>query len=382
MDSSESSQRGSGGSVARSSWVSRRGALCLSVAGLLVLCVFFRQCLIAKPWDQTTWMGMKLAWSRLPVAASFMAAGIWGLWLAIGGVFWAALTRLCGALWNEHVYGDWGRLSAMGMGAWCLAGCVVMLLHKVLWPNVGGNWEMRQVGGMAVALGVLAIGCWLGRQSNSRQRARVSRIVSACVLMLIVLSAGVLGSEWLCNGRVPWAPSMAPLYIVGCLAATGLAATLLNMKSQDWESRNQESLRTPGRALTALFLTALMFKGYLAYSWGMLIWYARVPVEWAWAAPLVNGGWLWWGGWTLGCGWLLPCLLMLLPVGRRSLLICRLASLLCLGGGLYEMCWLLAAAAGVREPSALLVGLTALAGLVVGFLMLLSGITFNRKGEA
>ncbi len=401
--------------------VSRSLVLCIFIGLSILLCVLFRQCYVAMPWDEATLGGIRLAWLRKPLAVAFLVVGMWGVCLAAGALFWWAVSQVAGARWSQPVRGIWTRLAMSGTGAWLGMLCAMCCLLPVLfpWSEVGRDvlradwisgdsparrvmleaaghvrladlsWFLnvpffigRQVGYFLLMLGLARLWHREEECSLSLKAERRLRTAAAVSLPLLVVVIGLMGVDWVLMLQPDWIPSMGPLYMVAYAGVVGLAASLLFVRKSAWapSGMNAEgSGRSAGNAMGALLLASLLFKAYFAYSLYMLVWYTQIPEEQAWMAPRLASGWETWGMWAMGGGVLVPALWLMLPGVRRSSWTCRFAAVLVVVFSLMEACWLIAPVEGMVATDGVFMGLVGIVAVMTLVLMTLAALIRRER---
>ncbi|MGD8394265.1 MAG: hypothetical protein PVF43_02190 [Candidatus Eiseniibacteriota bacterium] len=302
----------------------RRPAFGIGLAGAVLLVVgvlvdptqFFRSYLLGV----LLWLGVAVGSLGL-VMLHHLTGGAWGLAVrrvleaSVGTIPAVALLFVPLLLGLGHVY-PWADPASVSGDA--------ILEHKAPYLNSSG-FVVRAAIYFAIWI---IVGTLLRRWSASQDGADPGtaeslkgrmRALSAPGIVIFCVTITFAGFDWLMSLEPHWFSSIYGIYMIGCVALSGLAFTVIIASAL---ARREPMSRHLGAAhfndYGNLMLAFIMLWAYFALSQFLIIWSGNLPEEIGWYLARLDGGWQRVGLLLVIAHFALPFLLLLSRRLKRS----------------------------------------------------------------
>ena len=248
--------------------------------------------------------------------AAFIQNHFYFMSLALGGLFFAAIQFLTGAMWSAPVrrvaesFTSYLPVVVISFAVLAFFG----LKDAYIWmdpAHVQGNIILEHKAGYLnksffIVRNFIAIGLWLfftwkivGNSlkqdvDGSRARTESNRKVAPVFLFLFAITFTMSAFDQLMSLDPEWFSTMFGVYMFAglfysVLAATTILTILLKRGGALQGIVNENHLHDLGKFMFAF--TA--FWAYIGFSQFMLIWYANLPEETGYFMHRLHGGWFW-----------------------------------------------------------------------------------------
>jgi hypothetical protein len=295
----------------------------------------------ANPWPwigvSAVVVGVGLVLHTQRALSGLLVAGLFGVQLTVGALFWVAMLTVSGAKWwhpvREHFLAVSERIALpaivaagaaiAGMGqlySWAAPGAAdhSHLLHaKAAWLN-RPFFSVRAIVVVVVWLALAAVLSRAMRKWMGGARKSVSKVtqVASLTIVLGALTISLAFWDWAMSMEPEWFSTMYGVYgFSGALQGGIAVVTLVAIyQSRRGDSRiNAEVRHDFGRLLFGFSF----FWGYIWFCQFMLIWYANLPEEIGHYARRMSPGWgsLFWMNVVLNFG--VPFFLLLPAKAKR-----------------------------------------------------------------
>ncbi|MCL4811819.1 MAG: hypothetical protein KJ061_04995 [Vicinamibacteraceae bacterium] len=324
-----------------------------------------------------TWAGILIA------SFGTLAAGL-------GGLFFVALNRVCGATWDLAFRGVPATFAAaIPVGAAGLALVFVfapwlypwmaeaghLTGFKAVWLSQGFFYVRAAV---YVALWLVFAAVLVGRTRQiaidpSSDDARATRAPATAFLIVFALTFWLASVDWIMSLEPHWYSTIFGVYHFAGAFASTLALLVLALM---WLRRQGLASHTITDAhfhdLGTLLFAFSTFWMYIWFSQYMLMWYSNIPEEATYYVRRREGAWLTLFYLNVGLNWVVPFLVLLFRRAKRGRVLAAVAAIVVAGRALdlYTMIWPAIVAGGPRVGLCELGPLAAAAGL---FLLALLG---------
>jgi hypothetical protein len=259
--------------------------------------------------------------------AGLLVAGLFGVFIALGAVFFIAINGAVGARWWAPL-----RRPALSLGRGLPAPMVLVLAAVLLGLYELYPWTDAEVAqGYVVskklawlntphfiARAVLVCLAWLatvgmvGRaiegvrsQATAAERSQLTR-ASIGALVLLAISLSVAGWDWLLSLEPEWWNTMQAVYLFSGSFVGGIAALAVVVLSGVGPAKGMAADPKVRHDLGKLLFAFATFYGYIWFCQFMLVWYVHLPDETTFYAIRMFGAWA-------PLFWLQPILTFVVP---------------------------------------------------------------------
>jgi hypothetical protein len=318
--------------MAHSTTIKNPGTFEIS-SGLKILCVVFALVGIA-----TFLAGLKLDPSRAWV--SFVMNHFYFMCLALGGLFFASIQWITGAMWSAPVR----RLSEAFTSYLPVVGITFIILYfgihdLYIWSHpdhVQGDLILEGKSGYLnvgffVIRNLIAVGIWIffsqkmvgnsiaQDQTQDYALTLKNRALSPAFLILFGITFTMASFDQLMSLDPHWFSTMFGVYcfaglFYANLASTCLLALYLRSKGKLNGILNENHLHDLGKFMFAF----TVFWAYIGFSQFMLIWYANLPEETGYFLHRFHGNWFWVSVFLLVGKFMLPFFVLLPREAKRN----------------------------------------------------------------
>jgi hypothetical protein len=314
--------------------------------------------------------------------AGLLAAGMFVVQMALGGVLLFAVQTACGATWWRSFRVESLNLGrALPVGLALVAMCLVAG-HETLYPWARGDFHagvgkrvwlnVPMVLARALVIGLVWLAFWAAlRRAAAENRPALGRWAVA-FLPAYVVTQTVAAWDWLMSTEPAWYSTVYSVYVFGGTLVAGIAALTVRMM---W--RREDGLTASQRHdLGKLLFAFSTFWAYLWFCQFLLIWYSNMPEETGHYARRLAADWgpLFWLNPILS--FVLPFTLLLSSAAKRNRAVLLRVALLVLVGRWLDLYLLVAPTLGSAPGT-----VSALAP-VVGAVALLLAATGPRVLES
>lgn len=294
--------------------------------------------------------------------ASFIQNHFYFMSLAIGGLFFAALQWLTGAMWSAPV-----RRISEAFTAYLPVALVTFLIvclgihHIYVWTHldhVQGDIVLEgKVGYLNIPFFVirnlLVIGLWMffakklvGNSIAQDAHGDVSytnknRALAPIFLIIFAFSFTMVSFDLLMSLDPHWFSTMFGVYcfagmFYSILASICLVTLYLRRKGPLQGIVNDNHIHDLGKFMFAF----TVFWAYIGFSQFMLIWYANLPEETPWFITRMSGGWFYVSVFLLVGKFMVPFFFLLPRASKRSETILWRVGIFMLIAQWIDMLWL------------------------------------------